>query len=1141
MDIDDPTNTQTSELLDSQMIEESPVLNFSESLLSTKKPAELKGLLQNLHEQLKELDQNVDKSSLESVTQELVHKNIMKNKDKTVKALAACCLADIIRLHAPESPYSIDVLRSIFIFFVDELSHFGKETAEFPYYFYLLENLQSVKTFLLLNDIDNVEEIVLPLIVEFFKVAQTGSLARNVELCMTDVLIQLIDDVGISSPEFTEIILEQFDKFEKGSKNSAYVMALDICYTCPGALQRRVFQYFSDVLISVSTAEESEDDYAEVKKAHNLICKINAVVPELLMNVLPLLQEEMKVDHINIRQLSTETLGRMFAEPSSSVATQYPAIWKTWLGRRHDKSIQLRVKWLEMSVDIFKHHASAVSELIECYKDRLFDPDERVRAATCRVIGEVSIGQDIKNLDRRLLEMISERSKDKKTSVRVEAMKTFGSVYNHYYAQINAHDKTVMDKVGWIADRLMYCLYLGNPAVTMNLESTLLTYILPENENDAERTERLIVVVESFAEKQKLAFTALIRKQKMFNDNLHKYIDMCEKAISSKGNLSEHEEAKNDEFMKYLAGQFADKARTLNALRTFLQSGNDKDVKALKTAVDLNRTYKQVLAAKKKLVSSLNEEHAAILEIFQAILNRACPLIINKSNIPNLLKLSRTVRSRRQTVASQRATVAQDVLKEISTTHPSMYTSNMADIMKEILANNENSDEALELLAEVSKESNGKMKYSDELSNCLINYMREGDANQAHYASVALSNMKNADVALAELVSRMCDELLLKNHRLLSTLTSLSNFALYAHDLVSTSLDSVIRFVESVLLVAKTKEFSSDNPEWEAYDDLPELSKQKLVGVRLLVNYLTACKEDVGPEEYIIQKIFGLLENLLDLSCDQAFSTKTNAAETSHLRLGASRALVKLTQHAKYVNQLTVPKFEKLGITLQDTCFYVRQEFAESLMKGLHTEQIHSRYYALLFMCAHEPEATLVKQVKGFIQKKLSSIQSKQGDANVLDSALIRLVHLLAHHPDFSEAVEDLEVLAQYFRFYLACVATSDNVAFLYHIVQKIKLSTDTISAEMSKNSYILSDLACLLIKTRCKEASWPLNAYAGRVSLPTRLYQLIPEGAVQSEIMNQTYLPAEFLEKYEEEQNHKAGDKRSRFSTTVSSKKVKA
>ncbi|KAI8352060.1 hypothetical protein BD560DRAFT_477874 [Blakeslea trispora] len=865
-------------------------------------------------------------------------------------------------------------------------------------------------------------------------------------------------------------------------------MALDICYTCPGALQRRVFQYFSDVLISVSTTDETEEeDYAEVKKAHGLICKMNAVVPELLMNVLPLLQEEMKVDNIHIRQLSTETLGHMFAEPSSQVATQYPAIWKTWLGRRHDKSIQLRVKWLEISADIFKHHSNAVAELIECYKDRLFDPDERVRAATCKVIGEVSIGQDIKHLDRGLLEIVSERSKDKK---------------------IHNQDKTVMEKVGWMADRLMYCLYLGNPAVTMNLESTLLNYILPENENDAERTERLVVVVESLTEKQTLAFTALIRKQKI------------------KGNTSEHEESKNDEFMKYLAGQFADKARTLNALRTFLQSGNEKDVKALKTAIDLNRTYKQVLVAKRKLMSSLNEEHAAILEIFQAILNRACPLIINKSNIPHLLRLSRAVKSRRQTTASQRATVAQDVLKEISTTYPSMYTSNMADITKEILANNENSDEALELLAEISKDSHGKIKYTDELNHRLVHYLKEGSVNQAHLASVALSNMKNASIVFADLVSRMCDELLLKNHRLLSTLTSLSNFALYAHDLLTLSLDSIVRFVESVLLKAKTKEFSSDNPEWEIYDDLPELSKQKLVGVRLLVNYLEAAKEDTGPEDYLVQKIFVLLDSLLDVSCDQAFSAKTNAAETSHLRLGASRAFVKLTQHAKYVNQLTVPKFEKLGITLQDTCFYVRQEFAESLMKGLHTEQIHSRYYALLFLCAHEPEAALVKQVKGFIQKKLSSIQSKQGDANVLDSALIRLIHLLAHHPDFSEAVEDLDVLAQYFRFYLACIATSDNVAFLYHIVQKIKLSTDTVAAELSKNSYVLSDLVCLLIKTRCKEASWPLNTYAGRVSLPTRLYQLIPENAVQSEIMNKTYLPTDFLEKFEEEQNHKAGDK---------------
>lgn len=40
-------------------------------------------------------------------------------------------------------------------------------------------------------------------------------MARNVELCMTDILIQLLEDVGILGAEITELILEEFEKFDK--------------------------------------------------------------------------------------------------------------------------------------------------------------------------------------------------------------------------------------------------------------------------------------------------------------------------------------------------------------------------------------------------------------------------------------------------------------------------------------------------------------------------------------------------------------------------------------------------------------------------------------------------------------------------------------------------------------------------------------------------------------------------------------------------------------------------------------------------------------------------------------------------------------------------------------------------------------
>jgi sister-chromatid-cohesion protein PDS5 len=125
-------------------------------------------------------------------------------------------------------------------------------------------------------------------------------------------------------------------------------------------------------------------------------------------------------------------------------------------------------------------------------------------------------------------------------------------------------------------------------------------------------------------------------------------------------------------------------------------------------------------------------------------------------------------------------------------------------------------------------------------------------------------------------------------------------------------------------------------------------------------------------------------------------------------------------------------------------------------MKGLQTEQIHSRYYALLFICAHEPDMALLKQIKSFIQKRLSNLEVKHGEHSVLESSLVRLIHLLAHHPDFTEAVEDLTVFAQYFRFYLSGVATADNVSFLYHIAQKIKLSKDMVTIELSKVSVFI-------------------------------------------------------------------------------------
>lgn len=70
-----------------------------------------------------------------------------------------------------------------------------------------------------------------------------------------------------------------------------------------------------------------------------------------------------------------------------------------------------------------------------------------------------------------------------------------------------------------------------------------------------------------------------------------------------------------------------------------------------------------------------------------------------------------------------------------------------------------------------------------------------------------------------------------------------------------------------------------------------------------------------------------------------------------------------------------------------------------------------------------------------------------------------------------------------------------------------------------------MSDLACAIIKRKCKEASWSLVAYEGHASLhSSRLYRSLPSGTIQTENIKKNYLPIEYLERLEKD--HKSGEK---------------
>lgn len=102
-----------------------------------------------------------------------------------------------------------------------------------------------------------------------------------------------------------------------------------------------------------------------IRVAHELIKALSRDCPSLLLNVVPQLEEELKVDRLAMRALATEALGEMFGDQKTGLelAKKYQTAWQAWLQRRNDKAAPVRLAFVEGTPGIIINHAELRSEI----------------------------------------------------------------------------------------------------------------------------------------------------------------------------------------------------------------------------------------------------------------------------------------------------------------------------------------------------------------------------------------------------------------------------------------------------------------------------------------------------------------------------------------------------------------------------------------------------------------------------------------------------------------------------------------------------------------------------------------------------------------------------------------------------------
>lgn len=185
-------------------------------------------------------------------------------------------------------------------------------------------------------------------------------------------------------------------------------------------LHRHVSAYFTDVFgqVQESMQEEGDADIEELTTSHELVKELNRVAPQVLLNVIPQLEEQLQSDYLTLRLAATKSLGSMFAEHAGMLdhlAKRYPSAWRSWLGRARDKDTSVRLVVIEHLKPIWSAHPALVQDdLQQVLAQKLLDPDEKVRCAAANVFTQLDLELVSHHIDVALLKKLAERIRDKK-------------------------------------------------------------------------------------------------------------------------------------------------------------------------------------------------------------------------------------------------------------------------------------------------------------------------------------------------------------------------------------------------------------------------------------------------------------------------------------------------------------------------------------------------------------------------------------------------------------------------------------------------------------------------------------------------------------------------------------------------------
>ncbi|KAJ8795294.1 hypothetical protein J1605_018309 [Eschrichtius robustus] len=626
----------------------------------------------------------------------------LRNPNKDVRLLVACCLADIFRIYAPEAPYtSHDKLKDIFLFITRQLKGLeDTKSPQFNRYFYLLENLAWVKSYNICFELEDCNEIFIQLFRTLFSVIN-NSHNKKVQMHMLDLMSSIIMEGDGVTQELLDSILINLIPAHKNLNKQSFDLAKVLLKRTVQTIEACIANFFNQVLV---LGRSSVSDLSE--HVFDLIQELFAIDPHLLLSVMPQLEFKLKVcpscSFDTRGRLSTTSgkaaalvrgpfadaaLGTLLAQPTGQQEQQL------FLQEVHLQALQVqepaqlqeppsndgeeRLAVVRLLAKLFGSKDSDLATqnrpLWQCFLGRFNDIHVPVRLESVKFASHCLMNHP--DLAKDLTEYLKVRSHDPEEAIRHDVIVTIITAAKRDLALVNDQllgfvrertldkrwrvrkeammglaqlykkyclhgeaGKEAAEKVSWIKDKLLHIYYQNSIDDKLLVEKIFAQYLVPHNLETEERMKCLYYLYASLDPNAVKALNEMWKCQNMLRSHVRELLDL-HKQPTSEANCS----AMFGKLMT-IAKNLPDPGKAQDFVKKFNQVlGDDEKLRSqLELLISPTCSCKQADVCVREIARKLanpKQPTNPFLEMVKFLLERIAPVHIDSEAISALVKL----------------------------------------------------------------------------------------------------------------------------------------------------------------------------------------------------------------------------------------------------------------------------------------------------------------------------------------------------------------------------------------------------------------------------------------------------------------------------------------------------------------------